>query len=73
MQKIKKAEAEKEQDEFKQKNEEFDQQKKELMDKAVAETKEERQKLLEKARNEANKLQCQIGRSIERNAGKSEP
>ena len=33
-----KAEAKKEQDDFKKKNDDFDQQKKELMDKAVAET-----------------------------------
>ena len=52
----KKAEAKKEQEDFSQKNEAFDNQKKELMDKVIAETNEERLKLLEKARNEADNL-----------------
>jgi len=55
-----KADAKKEQDEFRKKNEEFDKQKKELMDKAIAETKEERQKLLEEARIDANKLSAKL-------------
>jgi F-type H+-transporting ATPase subunit b len=46
MQKAKDAKAKKEQDEFQKKNESFDMEKKELMDKAIAETSEERQKLL---------------------------
>src|SRR5450432_81249 len=50
----KKADAKKEQDEFRKKNEEFDQQKKELMDKAVADSNAERGRLLEGAKNEAN-------------------
>lgn len=56
----KKAEAKKEQDEFKQKNDVFDQKKKELMDKVIAETKEEKEKLLEEARNEANELSAKL-------------
>ena len=52
----KKAEAIKEQDAFKQKNEKFEQEKKALMDKAVAETNTQREKLLEAARNDANAL-----------------
>ena len=50
----KKEEARKEQDEFTEKNKQFDQQKKELMDKAIAETKVEKDKLLEDARNDAD-------------------
>lgn len=56
----KKAEAEKEQDDFRQKNETFDQQQKDMMDKAVAAIKETRQKLLENARNEAAALQSKL-------------
>ena len=55
-----KAEAKKEKDEFNQKNELFDQEKKELMDKAIAETKEERIRLIEEARNEADKLSAKL-------------
>jgi len=55
-----KAEAKKEKDEFNQKNETFDLEKKELMDKAIAETKEERMKLMEEARNEADKLSAKL-------------
>jgi F-type H+-transporting ATPase subunit b len=51
-----KADTEKEKDEFKKKNEKFDKQKKELMDKAVAEAKKERQTLFEDARKDAKKL-----------------
>ena len=52
----KKAEANKEQEDFKQKNETFDKEKKDLTDKAVAESKEERNKLLEQARKDAATL-----------------
>jgi len=52
--------AEKEKIEFKQKNDTFDKERKELMDKVVAETKEERQKLLENARKEAGVLQSKM-------------
>ena len=60
----KEAEAKKEQDEFMKKNEKFDQQKKKLMDKAVAETNEEREKLLEAARNEAATLRSKLEKSL---------
>ena len=56
----KKADAKKEQDEFKQKNEDFDKQKNELMSKAVTETGLERQRLLEAARKEANELSSKL-------------
>jgi F-type H+-transporting ATPase subunit b len=56
----KKAEAKKEQEDFSQKNEAFDHQKKDLMDKAIAETDEQRLKLLEKVRNEAAKLSSKL-------------
>jgi len=60
----KESEAKKEQAEFTKKNEKFDQQKKELMDKAVAETKEEREKLLEEARNEAAVLRSKLENAL---------
>jgi F-type H+-transporting ATPase subunit b len=47
-----KAEAKSEQDEFKKKNDAFDQNKKAMMDKALAESNEERKKLLDAAKNE---------------------
>jgi F-type H+-transporting ATPase subunit b len=50
---IKKAEAQKESDEFKQKNEEFDQQRAALFSKATDEAKAERQRLLDEARKDA--------------------
>ncbi len=56
----KKAIAQKEQDDFKNRNDAFDQQKKGLMDKAVAETAAERQKLLDEARSDANKLSVNL-------------
>jgi len=56
--------AKKEQAEFIKKNETFDKQKKELMDKAVAETKEEREKLLEAARNDAAELRSKLEKSL---------
>lgn len=52
----KKAEALKEQEDYKQKNLAFDEAKKELMNKAITESKETRTKLLEKARAEAEAL-----------------
>ncbi len=58
--KAKKAEAQQEQDEFKKKNNDFDQAKKALMDKAIAETKQERGQLLEEARNEAKALSAKL-------------
>jgi len=54
----KKADAAKEQQEFKQKNDKFNEEKKALMDKAVADTNTERQKLLEDARKDADTLRA---------------
>ena len=62
--KAKETKAKKEQDEFAKKNEAFDKEKKELMDKAIAETNEERQKLLEAARNEATALRSKLDKSL---------
>lgn len=56
----KKAIAEKEQADFKKRNEDFDAQKKALMDKAVADTNAQRDKLLEDAKNEANDLRDKL-------------
>jgi F-type H+-transporting ATPase subunit b len=52
----KKAEAQKESDEFKHKNEEFDQQRAALLSKATEEAKAERQRLLDEARQAATAL-----------------
>ena len=52
----KKAEAQKESDEFKHKNEEFDRQRAALLKKATDEAKAERQRLLDEARNAADAL-----------------
>ena len=60
----KETEAKKEQEEFQKKNEEFDQKKKGLMDKAVAETKVEREKLLEAARDEAAGLRSKLDKVL---------
>ena len=62
--KAKETEAKKEQTEFLEKNEKFDQQKKKLMDKVIAETNEEREKLLEEARNEAAVLRSKLEKSL---------
>ncbi|MHA4811404.1 F0F1 ATP synthase subunit B family protein [Flavitalea flava] len=59
----KKAEATREQDDFKKKNEEFDRQKKELMDKAVAGANAEKQKLLDVAKTEAGTLRANIDKA----------
>ena len=63
--KAKETEAKKEQAEFMKKNEKFDQQKKDLIDEAVAETNEERRKLLEAARNEAEALRSKLDKSLQ--------
>ena len=55
-----KAEAKKEQDDFTQKNADFDKQKKELMDKAVADANTQRGKLLDEAKDAANKLSIKL-------------
>ena len=62
--KAKETEAKKEQAEFLEKNEKFDQQKKKLMDNAIAETNEEREKLLEEARNESTVLRSKLKKSL---------
>ncbi len=56
--KTKKEEAKKEQDEYLEKNKQFDGQKKELMDKAIADTKLQKDKLMEDARKEVDALQA---------------
>jgi F-type H+-transporting ATPase subunit b len=63
--KAKETEAKKEQAEFMKKNEQFDQQKKKLMDNVIAETNEEREKLLEEARNEAAVLRSKLVKSLD--------
>ena len=63
----KKAAAIKEQDGFKKKNEDFDQQKKVLMDKVVADTNAEKDKLLEAAKNDANTLRSNLEKSAKEN------
>ena len=63
--KAKETEAKKEQAEFLEKNEKFDQQKKKLMDNVIAETNEEREKLLEETRNEAAVLRSKLEKSLD--------
>ena len=60
----KETKAKKEQTEFARKNETFDKEKKELMDKAIVETNKERQKLLEAARNESTALRSKLDKSL---------
>lgn len=55
-----KAEAKILQDEFEKKNHDFDLEKKELMDTTVAQVNEQRQKLMEEARNEAERLRLKF-------------
>ena len=55
---MKKAEAQKERNEFQQKNEEFDRQRAALLNKATAEVKAERQRLLDEARDAAEALRA---------------
>ncbi len=55
-----KEEAKKEQDDFTKKNADFDQQKKGLMDKAVADANSQRQKLLDQAKDEAGRLGAKL-------------
>ncbi len=56
----KKAVAQKEQDDFKKKNEDFDQQKKALMDKAVADANTQKQQLMDAAKKEADDLRTKM-------------
>lgn len=59
-----KAEAGRERDEFRQKNNAFDQEKFELMSKVTAEAKENRQKLLEQTREEAGMLRSNMEKAL---------
>lgn len=56
----KEAEAILEKSEFQKRNESFDQERKELMDKAIADTNEEREKRLENTRNEVAELRLKL-------------
>lgn len=60
----KETEAKKEQKEFMKKNEKFDHEKKALMDQAVAETNEERDKLMKAARDEAAALRTKLVKAL---------
>jgi F-type H+-transporting ATPase subunit b len=60
----KKAEAIKEQADFKKKNDDFDTQKKALMDKVVADTNAHRDTMLEEAKNEASTLRSSLEKAI---------
>ena len=62
--KTKKEEAKKEQDEFNEKNKQFDGQKKELMDKAIADTKVQKDKLLEDARKDIDALHAKQQKAL---------
>jgi F-type H+-transporting ATPase subunit b len=63
--KTQKVEAKSEQDEFQKKNDAFDQDKKGMMDKAVADSNEERQKLLDAAKNEAAAVRSKLEKAAE--------
>ena len=62
----KKAEAQKEHDEFQHKNEEFDQQRAALLSKATDEAKAERQRLLDEARKAADGFEFKAAGSAEK-------
>jgi F-type H+-transporting ATPase subunit b len=64
----KKAEAQKESDEFKHKNEEFDQQRATLLSKATDEAKAERQRLLDEARKAADALSAKRQEALRNDA-----
>lgn len=64
----KKAEAQKERMEFRQKNEEFDQQRATLLSKATAEAKVERERLLDEAREAADALSAKRQEAMRREA-----
>ena len=64
----KKAEAQKDRDEFQHKNEEFDQQRAALMSKATDEAKAERQRLLDEARKAADVLSAKRQEALRRDA-----
>ena len=65
----KKALAQKERDEFKQKNEVFDRQKAELLSKATDEARSERQRLLDEARQAADALNAELMETLRTDAG----
>lgn len=62
-----KSEAKKEKDEFLQKNDEFNKQREDLMNKAISESNEERQKLLKEARDAAKTLQIELEKALNEN------
>ena len=62
----KKAEAQKERDEFQHKNEEFDQQRAALLSKATDEAKAERQRLLDEARKAADALSAKRQEALQK-------
>ena len=62
----KKAEAEKERDEFQNKNTEFDQQRAALLSKATDEAQAERQRLLDEAQEGGRRLECQATGNAEK-------
>jgi F-type H+-transporting ATPase subunit b len=64
------AEAQKERDEFETKNEEFSQQRAALLSKATSEAKAERQRLLDDARKAAGALRARLGEALRRDAAK---
>src|SRR5471030_2228438 len=64
----KKAEAQKERDEFQHKNEEFEQQRTALMNKATEEAKNERQQLLDEARQAADTLSAKRQEALRNDA-----
>jgi F-type H+-transporting ATPase subunit b len=66
----KKAEAQKERDEFQHKNEEFDQQRAALLSKATDEAQAEGQRLLEEARQGADALSAKRRKRLRNDAGK---
>jgi F-type H+-transporting ATPase subunit b len=65
---VKKAEAQKERDEFQNKNEEFDQQRAELLSKATIDAKAERQRLLDEARQAADALSAKRQETLKNDA-----
>jgi len=62
--KNKKEEAQKEQDDYVEKNKQFDAQKKDLMDKAIADTKTQKDKLLENARQDVDALHAKQQKAV---------
>jgi len=64
----KKAEAQKERDEFQHKNKEFDQQRAELLSKAMEEAKAERQRLLDEARQAADAMSAKRQETLRNDA-----